>query len=302
MIQRNNTILIATDFKEQSLIAFEYSFYFAQLSGCSIDLLHVVDGGDSLLSKFADNQLQEKVAQEATKLMENLAAKYKNEVKINFHVKIGKVYEQIKVLAEELKPLFILTGRTEDPGFIKKLLGSNSFQLINNCKFPIITVRGKQKIQELKEKNKDIIVPLDFQKETSDQITAAIEFGKKFNSVVKIISILDDDSISKELSIIKGMNKAKKLVESHGVVCITELIKAPDVAIHQSILEYAKKENAHLIIIMTHEELTTLDYFIGHTAREILDSADIPVLTVLPWLDTDESVFGFVVDPLGIFK
>ena len=53
---------------------------------------------------------------------------------------------------------------------------------------------------------------------------------------------------------------------------------------------------------MTHEEEVLLDYFIGKTANKIITKSDIPVFSLIPWKNVEESIFTKFVDPLGVIK
>jgi vacuolar-type H+-ATPase subunit F/Vma7 len=79
------------------------------------------------------------------------------------------------------------------------------------------------------------------------------------------------------------------------------LIKNPKKSISEAILDYAKEENAHLIILMTKDEMSKINFFIGRTALEIIENSEIPVLSVVP-SSPEESVFNDFIDPFKVFE
>ena len=54
-----------------------------------------------------------------------------------------------------------------------------------------------------------------------------------------------------------------------------------DVSLSKAVLNYSEKVNADLIMIMTQQESDLL-YFLGSTARSIINESDIPVMCVRP--------------------
>ncbi len=295
-------ILLATDFQEQSLIALEYAKHYAKITNSEIVLLHVLEESSFLRKMFSSDSEAVKVNQQAQKLLNEIAEKAKPDCEIRTVVEYGKVYDKIIEVANREKPKFILMGKTEEPSLSKRILGSNTLHVVNEAQFPILSVRGKDSVENLKKADNDIIVPLDLTKEIKEQLTAAIEFSKFFKSTVKIISVYTGDSAADETQLLVKLNKAHKLVESQGVQCDTKLIKDVDDKVANVILDYAKAENAHLIIIMTQQEQDFMDFFIGSNAKSILDQSEIPVLSIAPWKESEEhTIFKVIFDPLNVF-
>ena len=57
------------------------------------------------------------------------------------------------------------------------------------------------------------------------------------------------------------------------------------------IIDYAGKCKGDLIMIMTQQEDDSDYYFIGSTSQGIIHNSDIPVLSIIPKLKKDTSVF-----------
>jgi nucleotide-binding universal stress UspA family protein len=58
------------------------------------------------------------------------------------------------------------------------------------------------------------------------------------------------------------------------------MVKGDHVA--EELVKYAKQVKADLIMIMTQEEMNWTKRFIGSAAQEVINSTDIPVLTIRP--------------------
>lgn len=295
-----NKILFPVDFEKQSLIGLDYAKYFARGTNAELVLLHVIEEGNFLTKMFSSPEIKEKAYTEAEKMLDELVEKMNYDYPISKIIEYGKVYKKITEVAEKINPKFILMGKTEVPGFARKLVGSNAMHLIQETVFPIVTIRGTTFLTDHETTNRDIVLPVDLQKETQEQITAAVSFAKYFDSKIRLVTVLQENSKGTEMKLLTGLDKAKKAIEAEGVVCTSKLIKDTENSLCKVINVYAKQEDAHLIVIMTQDERRIVDYFVGHNALDIIDNAEIPVLSVVP-SSAEDSVFSSFINPLGVF-
>ncbi len=284
-----NHILVPIDFSEQSLIALSQSYNLAKLTMADITLINVIDDSFQFpfFSKGEDQAMEEKITKELERLSEETSKKAG--IKVNSMVVHGKVYEEVQKAAEELKSSFIVMGTTGSVG-LKKFIGSNALRVIREAPCPVITIKGKQHGAGCKT----IVLPLDLTKETREKVTKAIEIAKLFGSVIHLVSVLttDDEFIVNKLK--RQMHQVHEFVEEQNVMCKTEFIQNDDVS--DSVVEYAKKVNADLIMIMTQQEMNWTDMmFISSSAQQVINSSEIPVLSIRPKekKDTTLSVFEY---------
>lgn len=302
----NNKILLAIDFKQQSVIALEYAIYFAQKTKADIDLLYVIEQSGLISKLFSSDENKQKLQNEALKLFNELTSKFEesSDIKLSTHLRYGKVYEQINLLAEEIHPKFIIMGKSEDDSIKKAFLGSNTLHVVKENQYPVMTIRGHDYLPNVHDDRDNIILPLDVTKDTTQKVNTAILFARYFQANIKVISILNGDSIANELQLLKQLNITKEKIKKAEIECTTEIIENPDEEpVDQLILDYAYENEAFLIIIMTQSEKHLSHYFLGSTAQEIINNSNIPVLSVLPWDEIkDKSVLNSFVDPLGVLK
>jgi nucleotide-binding universal stress UspA family protein len=295
-------ILLAIDFQVQSLIALEYAMFFARGTNSEIVLLHVLEASGMFGKMFKSEDEIIRINKEAQQLLDALADKLKPEFTVSTIIEYGKAYSKILEVAERIQPKFIVMGKTEDPSIAKKIVGSNTLHIIDECKFPVLSIRGKEHIMNFDTVNKNIFVPLDITKQIKEQLTAAIELGKFFKSTIKLLTILNEESAGLETHLLTSMAKAQKMVEDAGVKCHSKMIKDTANPIYRAILNYANAEDADLLIIMTQQEKNFVDFVIGSNAKAILDQSEIPVLSLIPWDEkTEHSVFKLIYDPLNVF-
>jgi len=301
MANTNKIILVATDFLEQSRHALEYAVVFAKMTQSQILLLHSIEDVNPIFQVFISVEEKKKIEDACLQKLNEIADKY-NEVDINCRLEYGKAYEKIISVSDEIFPRFIFMGRTEMPDIQRSFMGSNTTHVVRNSKFPVITLKGKNPIPLVEQIEKKILLPLDLTKENREQLTAAIEFGKIFDAEIQLISILDENSISKEIQLLKKLNKASTILTDAGVVCKCEIVKETEKAIHQTIVDFSVQNNSMMIIIMTQAEEGLVKFFIGSTAQEVVNLSEKPVMSLIPWdYYSEKTIFSSFIDPLGLF-
>jgi nucleotide-binding universal stress UspA family protein len=282
-----NRILVPVDFSDQSLIALEQSFNLARLTGAEIFIMHTIDEAFHMpLFGKEDKQIEKKVQKALEKLADE--TREKSGAKVDVVVAKGKIYDEIQKVAKKLKCTLIIMGTNGSVG-LKRFIGSNALRVIRESPCPVITIKGKKH----RSGCKDIVVPLDLQKETKEKVSKAIELAKLFGSTIHLITIMDtdDEFIVKKLT--RQMNQVSDFVAEHAVPCVKEFVSGKDIA--DEVVKYAKKVKADLIMIMTQQEMDWTDMFISPAAQNIINQSDIPVLSIRPKerKDTTVSVYQY---------
>ena len=72
------------------------------------------------------------------------------------------------------------------------------------------------------------------------------------------------------------------------------------------LIAYSKKMHAGMIVVMTQQETNITDFFIGSTARSIIQKSEFPILSIIPGVQLNEypndSVIGNVLNPISLLK
>ncbi len=284
-----NSILVPTDFSEQSLIALEQSYNLAYLNNVNITLLHVIPETTSgafipFFSKVQSNlmtkQYQDECMAKLNKIIEKAAKK--TDVTIKPLLENGKVYEKIIEVTEKILPKYIVLGVNSLPPDSKKraYLGSNTLHVLKEVKFPVITIRGN----DFRNGCSTIVLPLDLTKETKRKVEKAIELAKYYDAAIKVFSALltDETAIVNHLS--EQIQEVRRFISERSVVCTAEIrtgIKGKD-TLASMILNYAHEVDADLIMIMTQQENDWAEFFVGSTAQAIISQSTIPVMSMSP--------------------
>ena len=273
-------ILIPIGFSDQSMIALGQAFNLAKIKKSEIILLSVIEEPNMIESLFLDDrthELQQKVNDKLVEVGKKYAAEY--DIHVETMVAKGRVYEKIIEVAEMVNADLIVMGTNGTPkGVLKKVIGTNAERVVRLAHCPVITIKGK----EHKNGCENIILPLDLGKQTKEKVTLAIEYARYWDATIRVVSILLRDKQEIKDKLVRNLNQVEKFISDADVECSSELLEIEKgKGLVKSILDYGRKFESDLILIMTREE----DVFsnkLGTVAREIIYQSEIPVMSIKP--------------------
>jgi nucleotide-binding universal stress UspA family protein len=284
------TILVPIDYSEQSVIALEQAVGLSKVFNSEIHVLNVISEEFSLAKLFDDGdklEFEKRAKAKLAEFIEQKSKEYGTELKsIQVH---GKIYDQIVNSADIINAQFIVMGTAGTSSLKKKFIGSNALRVVRESHKPVITIKGKHH----RKGCQNIILPLDLTKETKEKVTKAIEFAKRFGSIIRVVSVLltNDEFVVNRLT--RQLDQVKKYIEEQGVDCTAEIVRDTKggQSLSESVIDYANKAKGDLIMIMTQQEEDFTDFFIGSSAQGIINESDIPVLSIIPTPKKDTTVF-----------
>ena len=276
------SILVPIGFSKQSMIALEQAERLATLTNGEITLLSVIETSGMLSRLFGEDderftdlklELQERLDQLASEVSARIG------LKVNAMASKGKVSQKIIEVAELINAKLIVMGTNGAPSeFSKKVIGSNAFRVVTHSSCPVITIKGKDHFKGCR----NIILPLDLEKETKEKVSHALTLARLWGSTVKVVSISKNKDDETRAKLKANLNQVHKFLVDGGVTAEAELIKAEGRSLAQSILDYSKDNAGDLIMIMTQQESDFTNHFIGSSAQSIIYNTDTPVMSVRP--------------------
>lgn len=279
-MSRGKNILCPVDFSETSMVKIEQAVYTAKVVDAEVTLMHVVETY-SLNSSIAKEKYEQEGREAAIEKVVNekldeIIAKIKDKhVVIHKKIAFGKIYQAIIDVADEINARLIVMGTTGTSRF-GKILGTNASRVVRAAKCPVITMRDKSRVF----KYKNILLPLDFSKETRQKVRIAIETAHQFGSEIHVMSVMtstDEFHVSKLRA---QLNVVKQQIKDAGVPFTAKLIKGKKIA--ETILNYAPVVSADCIFIMTQQEVGFVEMMVGTSAEQVINNAMIPVISVRP--------------------
>ncbi len=279
MAKQTNKILVAVGFSEQSIEALNHAVEIAKMTNSEITLLSVIEDAGlfaRLFSSEAEKQ-QERMKEEVNKELEKLIAQRASSgVRMSQMTAIGAVHEEIASVASMLDVDLVVLGTHGKPGKGRRAnLGSNAYRVVNTVKPPVLTVRGDSKPDEIDR----IIFPLVLDRRSREKVGVALHYARIFNSEIRIVGVSRSKEEAKKLA--SDLNQTVKFINDAGVKCDGEVIRDEGKSVADATLEYSKRENGDLMIIMEEGESSLLRLR-GSDVEKILNGAEMPVLSVTP--------------------
>ena len=273
-------ILIPIGFSDQSMIALGQAFNLAKIKQSEIILLSVIENQKKIESLFLDDkthELQQKVNDKLVEVGKKYATEY--DIHVETMVAKGRVYEKIIEVAEMVNADLIVMGTNGTPkGVMKKVIGSNAERVVRLAHCPVITIKGK----DHKNGCENIILPLHLEKQTKEKVTLAIEYARYWNATIRVVSVLLRNKQEIKDQLVRNLNQVEKFISDADLACSAELLEGEKgKGLASSILDYEKKFESDLILIMTRQE-DIISNKLGAAAREIIYQSEIPVMSIKP--------------------
>lgn len=284
-----HTTLVPIDFSENSMFSLEHAAQIAHITedkNQKITLLHVLEHqhmdepfyegkdismstGLSLMIEGAVNRIQKIIDEKLTG---------KN-FKANYLIGSGKVYREIPEIAKMVEASYIVMGSHGGSG-IQSFLGSNAARVIQLAACPTIVVRNKH----IGSGYKNIVLPLDLTKETKQKVSFAVKIAKYFGSTIHIFTVTEEDEFLAH-RINNNMKQVNEYITENGIKTTATYLTDVPGNFADVTLDFAKNNNADLIVIMTQQERSLSEYIFGSYAQQIVNKSPIPVMAINPRAD-----------------
>ncbi len=273
-------ILVPVDFSELSINALRHAYKISSMYQAHINMIYVIE--DNPLFNFVnENELSELISR-----VENRFGDLKKEAEkitkkeAHYFITRGKVVDKILEKAKELKVKFLVMGTSGSADIRKKIVGTNTLRIIKEADFPILSIKGNVPVKDYKT----IVLPIDLTKETTQKVRYAIQFAKFFDAKVHLISVVNSGNYIVNDTLVYKLEQTCSSLSSENIRCEAKIEYESNSSskVANKILEYCNKVNADLIMIMTQQEVKTQKFFLGSLAKEIVNKANLPVLSINP--------------------
>jgi len=268
-------IVVGIDFSSCSINALEHAISIAKRSRSDLSMVWV---NHLDYSKEIFTVEPKQLLAEVEERLKGLVEKYKPEIgigNIDYHITKGKIYKEICVVAEKLDAFLIVVGTHGSSGFEEFWIGSNANRIVSSSKIPTLTIRGGVDIgRDLKI----IVMPFDSTKVTRQKMPITALLASYFNSEVHLVGLMTSSLEDIRFRIENYILQAQDYLKEQNIRFKTKFIDCHNVS--DATLNYAKEVDANLISIMTEQETSTSNIWLGPYAEQMVNHSPIPVLNV----------------------
>jgi nucleotide-binding universal stress UspA family protein len=267
-------VLVAIDFSKTSLNALEYGIVIANKAHADVLMVWVdnTTSDEVVFEGFANEERAEKVG-----LLKELKEKYQKNLKkgnLDFKVRKGKVYIEIANQAKSAGTDIIVAGTHGVSGFEEFWIGSNAYRIVTSAPCPVITLRHDFKVKEIDT----IVIPIDSTQETRQKIPIASQIAQLFKSEVHVLSLYSTEVKAVQRRVNNYASQVAIYMKERKIKYILEMRETENIT--RTTIDYAESVKADLIAIMTEQETTTANIFLGPYAQQMVNHSTIPVLSL----------------------
>jgi len=266
-----NTIIVPVDFSAESIEGLKLAMLFSQRMHINIQMVYVQKSSSDYRPgtyeeeyRFAETKFEE--------ILKEYGSEMKNDSKLKYIIKKGKIYQEVVEQAESYKESIICASTHGASGFEEFFIGSNAYRIINATEDTVITVKKKAPSAIRK-----IVVPLRIHVDTRQKVPVAAELAEIFNAEIHLLTVTtvknkkDTSRLNAYLKQSTGYLKrkgfdpvVKKLVGDH----------APSL-----VMNYCMAVDADLVCIMTSQR-GSMSLLTGSFAHTMISRSDIPVVSI----------------------
>ncbi len=275
---KNDVILIPTDFSEVCQNAIEHGASIASVMKYRVVLLHVINKDTD---KYLDDKnLSENVISEK---LENIAAEAskKYDVQVEFLVKSGDLFENIKESSEKVGSKFIILGTHGKVGF-QKITGSYVLKVIEVTNTPTIIVQKRQ----YTDGYKNIVFPITASTQDRQKVSWAIRIAKLFDATIHMIPKFESGKFYKN-RIMSITKQIKDIFDEYGVRYIDKVSSPTEGNFAKQVVDYAVEHDAELIMTLVNKD----KFFSSWDEKLIYNPSQIPVICINP-VETKKTSWG----------
>lgn len=267
--------LVAIDFSKNAIHALEYALNYANRFGANLSMIWVDNccGPDLLVDGTSSGNRKE-----AHERFDEILEKYQDkfpEVKLSFKLCKGKVYEEISRYAKKINADLLFTGTHGVTGFEEYWIGSNAYRIVTHSPCPVITLR--QDFNFSKDIKK-ILLPIDSSSQSNRKVNITAEIATAYGAEVQVLALHTSNLGSLKKQVDRHLRFVGEHLKSKKVAFTIEEINTKNIT--RDTIDFAVKNKIDMVAIMTEQETTQANVFLGTFARQLVNNCPVPVLSV----------------------
>lgn len=270
-------IIIPVDFSQHSEYALETGAALAKKYKAELIVMHMLELSESIFSTSGNEKNEETIfmLMVANKEFEKFLDKpYLEGVSVTPVIKHHKVLKEVSEVASLEKADLIVMGSRGHSDHDGVFTGSNTEKVVRYSDTPVLVVKTKPNSVNYK----NVVLGCDFNEESISAVKNALETLNELADKVTLLhvnlpnlSFLSTDEINEKVS---DFIKLSKLNESDLNIAYTA-----DHMVEDGVLNYARREDADAVSIITHGRTGLSHFFGGSISEDLVNHSKLPVIT-----------------------
>lgn len=268
-------LLVAIDFSKNAIHALEYAMVYANHFEADIHMIWV----DNCVSpEIVMDKADVTVRHESREMFRDILEKYQGKFKkgkLEYKLGKGKVFEEISKYARKINAELIFTGTHGVTGFEEYWIGSNAYRIVTHAPCPVITLRQSF---AFKDKVSKILMPIDSTLQSSKKVFTTATIAAAFDAQVNVLAVHTSKLSSLRMQVDRQLKAVTQHLKKSNIKHQVEDINTSNIT--QDTINYALDNKIDLVSIMTEQETTQANVFLGTFARQLVNNCPVPVLSV----------------------
>jgi nucleotide-binding universal stress UspA family protein len=274
------TILLPTDFSNNSMNAIDYAMGLFKNTPCNFYIINVQKASsfisDDMIMVSASATIYQTIVETAKKSIENVINKLKHKYHNNKHafhsiVDYDNFIDSINQASEINHIDLIIMGTKGASGLEKVIFGSNTVRVMQRCNTPVLAIPDGCKFTDL-----DVIAFTTSYKSLyhADDLKPLINLTNRHNSKLCVLHVANEDDFTPEI------NNDIDFFNEHFNAVNYQYIEAVDENIFKTIHEYVISNNIKMVALVNKKHSFLERLFIRHTIETIAFHIDIPFMVM----------------------
>jgi nucleotide-binding universal stress UspA family protein len=274
-------IIFPTDFSELAMNALKVAIAMCKSHEAVLHLVHTVEPEyySFSMEPYSSSVFSNLEALETSKMhLEELRKEIEKSEKIRCQCQVepGIPAHYICSIAATEKAGLIIMGTHGASGFREFFIGSNAYKVVKNAPCPVLTIPGEFK----KVTFEKILFPIRDTIGIEEKYELVKSILQKNKATMEVAGIVDTNHPEQMNKISTSLSKLKlRLVDDH-VTFQSHIYKSNHVA--EEILKISGEKEVDLLAINATLDYNWRELFIGPYAQQIVNHAQIPVLSFKP--------------------
>lgn len=271
------------DFSKIALLALEHGIFMARVFKADVYLLHVIelmefsfnaDGPSLLIRNDKEDEWESVITNKFKEIIKKTVPK--NDVRVTPIIAKGLLTDRIAENVKNNQIDVIVMGTHGAKVFSEYFIGSNAHKTATVSSCPVITIQAQAKQPGVN----NIVMPIDDSPHSQQKIDMVIELASHYNAKVHILDLRSmNEEINEKKMNIHNDPLQKKMKEAE-LDYVRNISNGKNLALET--MNYSKKINADLIVIMTDHESNLAGMFFGGFTKQIINHSRIPVMSIKP--------------------
>jgi nucleotide-binding universal stress UspA family protein len=274
-----NNIVLATDFSDSSINAYNYARHLAQHFGATLTIAHVYDMPispetlDYLATTPSPTDLEQAVQERMSLFLESHDGKVTSHLRIKTKALMGMGVPQDTLVEHSKNPLadLLILGTKGDGNWLDKLLGTVAIEVMQKAHCPVLIVPRQAKYKGIHQ----ALYATSSDANSEKDVALALDFAQYFATKLHFIhvnGVLEDPKSDHSHAVFKRVLAQKGLFAPYSI----ESINAETVS--EGINEYCSRNQMDLMIAVTHHRRFWDDLIHYSVTKELAWHTHLPIL------------------------